>query len=471
MKTPFILVSTLLMLLGCNKSATIAEETPIVIENPDPIDPVDTSNVSNKNVLFIVADDLTKTLGSYGHPVVKTPNIDRLASMGIQFENAYSNYSVCNPSRSSFLTGMKPETTTIMDNTTHLQDVIGDWVTLPALYKKNGFYTMSLGKIFHTSKEEDNDFNSWNEMYSFKNTDIGNTGEGRNLTNGALNWCRWLAAEGTDEDQMDGQIAEKAVEFIKTNREGPFFLAVGFQKPHDPFIAPKKYFDMYPLADCNPPVLPENWESPNFAIPNSSKAIFKNFTDQDKREFLRSYYACSSFLDAQVGKLLDALQESGKLENTIIFFLGDHGYHLGEHDHWNKVTLFEKGTSAPFIIANQGESASDVNSNAMFEFIDIYPTLAELSSLNYIPENLEGRSFVSVIEDPSLPFREEVRAVIKRGTVLGKSVKNKEWRYVEWANGTKGVELYDQINDPMEYNNLADDSKYATVISTMKSLL
>ena len=181
MKTPSVLVSTLLMLLGCNKSATIVKETSIVIENTDPIDPVDTSKVSNKNVLFIVADDLTKTLSSYGHPVVKTPNIDRLASMGIQFENAYSNYSVCNPSRSSFLTGMKPETTTIMDNTTHLQDVIGDWVTLPALYKKNGFYTMSLGKIFHTSKEEDNDFSSWNEMYSYKNTNLGNTGEGRNI--------------------------------------------------------------------------------------------------------------------------------------------------------------------------------------------------------------------------------------------------------------------------------------------------
>ncbi len=172
MKKYIVLIFSLLsIIVGCSETVAEISEDSIIVENPDPVEPVDNSNVSGKNILFIVADDLTKTLSSYGHPVVKTPNIDRLAAMGVQFNNAYSNYSVCNPSRSSFLTGMKPETTTIMDNHVHLQDIIQDWVTLPALYKKNGFYTMSLGKIFHTSKEEDNDLKAWNEIYSYHRSD------------------------------------------------------------------------------------------------------------------------------------------------------------------------------------------------------------------------------------------------------------------------------------------------------------
>ena len=474
MKKYIVLIFSLLsIIVGCSETVAEISEDSIIVENPDPVEPVDNSNVSGKNILFIVADDLTKTLSSYGHPVVKTPNIDRLAAMGVQFNNAYSNYSVCNPSRSSFLTGMKPETTTIMDNHVHLQDIIQDWVTLPALYKKNGFYTMSLGKIFHTSKEEDNDLKAWNEIYSFRNTDLGNTGEGRNMSSDSRwqDWLRWLSANGTDENQMDGQIAKKAVEFIKTNREGPFFLAVGFQKPHDPYIAPKKYFDMYPLSICDPPTIPDNWTAPPYAISTASKKTFGHFTDQDRREFLRSYYACSSFLDAQVGKLLDALEETGKLDNTVIVFLGDHGYHLGEQDHWNKVTLYEKGTSAPFIIANADNQPKGLKSNSMFEFIDIYPTMAELSRLNDVPGNLEGKSFASVIQNPTLPFREEVRAILRRGSVIGKSVKNHEWRYVEWGNIAKGVELYNQIEDPLEYNNLAFDSNFAYVVAQMKSSL
>ena len=196
------------------------------------------------NVLFIVADDLTKTLGCYGHPVVKTPHVDQLAARGIQFNQAYCNFAVCNPSRSSFLTGMTPETTTIQDNRIPLQSVIGDWVSLPALFKQNGYYTMSLGKIFHGNREEHNDLKGWDEIYGFGATELGKKGEGRNMTDGVLKWCHWRAAEGDDEDQADGQMAKKAVEFIKADHEKPFFLAVGFHKPHDPFVAPKKYFEI-----------------------------------------------------------------------------------------------------------------------------------------------------------------------------------------------------------------------------------
>ncbi len=423
------------------------------------------------NVLFIVADDLTKTLGCYGHPVVKTPHIDQLAARGIQFNQAYCNFAVCNPSRSSFLTGMTPETTTIQDNRVPLQSIIGDWVSMPALFKQNGFYTMSLGKIYHGNREEHNDLKGWDEIYGYKATELGKKGEGRNMTNGVLKWCNWRAAEGNDEDQADGLIAKKAVEFIKADRDKPFFLAVGFHKPHDPFVAPKKYFDLYPLEECDPPVLPEGWEPPyEHTLPGETKT-FNKFTDQERREFLRSYYACSSFMDAQVGKVLKALEESGQMDNTLIFFLGDHGYHLGEHNWWNKVTLFEKGTSAPFIVAGQSAGKKGVQSDAMFEYIDIYPTLAELLELDNTPDYLEGKSFASVIRDPSQPFRSEVRAIIRRGEMTGRMVKNTDWRYVEWDQGRMGNELYDQARDPVEYHNLAGDPEYADIVLKMKDLL
>jgi uncharacterized sulfatase len=295
-------------------------------------------------------------------------------------------------------------------------------------------------------------------------------GEGRNLTDGVLKWCHWRAAEGDDEDQADGQIAKKAVEFIKADHEKPFFLAVGFHKPHDPFVAPKKYFDMYPLEDCDPPVLPEGWTAPYQHTLPGETSQFNKFTDLERREFLRSYYACSSFMDAQVGKVMKALEESGQLDNTLVVFLGDHGYHLGEHNWWNKVTVFEQGTKAPFIVAGQSVGKKGVQSDAMFEFIDIYPTLADLFNLE-APDHLEGKSFAEVIEDPSQSFRSEVRAITRRGEMVGSTVKNANWRYTEWDNGEGGRELYDQANDPIEYNNMAENPEYAGVVKEMKELL
>lgn len=426
---------------------------------------------TDKNVLFIVVDDLTTTLGCYDHPIVKTPNIDKLAASGIQFNGAYCNFAVCGPSRGSFLTGLTPESIGILDNRTPLQNVLGDKVTMPHLFKQNGFHTMGLGKIFHGHDRGHGDAKAWDEYYVFETTELGKQGEQRNMTDGVLPWCHWQAAEGEDEDQQDGQVTQKAVELIKTKRDKPFFLAVGLHKPHDPFIAPKKYFDMYPLEECTPPELPEGWEPAyGHSLPGETKT-FNKFTDNDKREFLRSYYACSSFMDAQVGKLLKALKESGQMENTLIVLFGDHGYHLGEHNWWNKVTVFEKGTNAPFIVAGNSVVKKGVKSNSMFEFIDIYPTLAEVMQLKNTPNHLEGLSFASLLSNPNQEFRTEVRATTMRGKMAGKMVKNKDWRYIEWDNGEKGRELYDQKNDPIEYFNLADNPEYITVIEEMKTLL
>ena len=227
---------------------------------------------------------------------------------------------------------------------------------------------------------------------------------------------------------------------------------------------------MYPLERCNPPILPEGWKPVySYSLPGET-VTFNKFTDREKREFLRSYYACSSFMDAQVGKVMHALEESGQIDNTLIFFFGDHGYHLGEHNWWNKVTIYEKGTNAPFIVAGP-HVAKGKKSKAMFEYIDIYPTLAEFVGLENIPDNLEGKSFSKILEDPSLPFRSEVRAIVRRGEMLGRTVKNDKWRYIEWDEGKMGRELYDEEKDAIEYNNLAENPDNKDVVVEMRELL
>lgn len=429
------------------------------------------SNQEKKqNFLFIVVDDLNTTLGCYGHPLVKTPNIDKLAESGLKFNHAYCNYAVCGPSRGSFLTGLRPETIGVLDNNTPLAPLLNGKTTMPHLFRMNGYHTMSLGKIFHRPNDH-SDPKAWDEIYGYAPTELGKKGEKRNISDGVLRWCHWQAAEGDDDDQPDGQNAKKAVEFIKAKKDKPFFLAVGFHKPHDPFIAPKKYFDMYPLEDCDPPSLPENWEPVyKHSLPGET-ITFNKFTDQDKREFLRSYYACTSFMDAQVGKIIAALKESGQLENTLIVFMGDHGYHLGEHNWWNKVTIYEKGTNAPFIVFGNAVQSKGVETNAMFEFIDLYPTFADIFQLENIPDYLEGKSFAGILKQPNQPFRAEVRAVVNRGNMMGRMVKNENFRYIEWANGDKGRELYDQKNDPVEYNNLAEKAEFSAVVEEMKTLI
>ncbi len=422
------------------------------------------------NVLFIVVDDLNNTLGCYGHPTVKTPNIDRLASKGLLFRNAYCNFAVCNPSRSSFLTGLRPETLGILDNRTPLQSVLGDRITLPALFRQNGYHTINIGKVFNGSVDK-NDPNAWDEEYHFGTSDLGKQGVGRNMSQDQLAWCRWLEAEGTDEDQMDGQNAAKAIEFLKQDQNKPFFLALGFAKPHDPFNAPKKYFEPYPLELCTPPPIPEGWEPPyDHTLPNQT-TIFNNFTDQDKREFLRSYYACTSFMDAQLGKVLDAMEEEGLMENTLIVFFGDHGYHLGEHNWWNKVTVFEKSHNAPLIIANGDPAIAGKETTALVEFLDFYPTLSSYFNLDGIPAYLEGESFEEIFQNPDASFRDHVIVSTRRGGFTGRSVKTKEWRYTEWDDGNMGTELYDQINDPLEYNNLSANEEYDEIQEQLKTLL
>ena len=432
-----------------------------------------------QNVLFIMVDDLNKALGTYGHELVQSPHVDSLAAMGIQFENAHCNYSVCNPSRTSLLTGLRPETTGVLNNDVSIQSILGDRVTLPALFKRNGYHTVNIGKIFHGPVADHNDMRAWDEFYFFGPTELGKQGEKRNFTGDVMSWCYWQAAEGSDEDQADGQTALKAVEIIKRKSEKPLFLAVGLTKPHDPYIAPKKYFDQYPLEKMELPAVPSEWAPAyEYAFPLETpvfpqgKSIFNSFSEQDKREFLRAYYACITFMDAQLGKILNALEATGQLENTHIIFFSDHGYHLGDHDWWNKFTLYELSTSSPFIVAGPSVKQKGSKTEAMIEFIDVFPTLAALLNLKMVPDYLEGRNFERLLKHPNEPFRTHVRAVTTRkGGIMGKSVRNMDWLYIEWEEGRMGRELYDLENDPLEYTNLAEQPRYTSLVRELKELI
>jgi iduronate 2-sulfatase len=424
----------------------------------------------NRNVLFIVVDDLNNSLGCYGHSVVKSPNIDKLAARGVRFDRAYCQFTVCNPSRTSFLTGLRPDSTGILDNNTAFRSKLPNVTTLPQLFRKHGYFTARAGKIFHSGKGMD-DPHAWEATSDPKGTPLGKTGQGRNLTGGRVRWCRWLAAEGDDEDQADGQIAAEAARLLEQQQDGPFFLAVGFHKPHDPFVVPKRYFDLYPLERLKPPQDPadRSAEHPQ-AIASGWKTEFDRFSDKERREFMRAYYAGISFMDAQLGKITAALDRLDLWRNTTVVLLGDHGYHLGQRGWWNKNTLFELSARAPLIFAAPETTTRGTSCSRIVEFVDIYPTLADLHGLP-IPDNLEGTSFRPLLNNPDLPWKKAAFTQVQRGRIAGRSVRTERWRYTQWDRGRQGHELYDHNNDPGEYYNLAQDPRYAQTVARLKRLL
>lgn len=423
-----------------------------------------------KNVLFIAVDDLNHSLGCYGHPIVKSPNIDQLAARGICFDRAYCQFTVCNPSRTSLLTGLRPDTTGVLNNTTPFRSKLPDVTTLPQLFRNHGYFAARVGKIFHGRVDTD-DPKAWDVTSDPKGTRLGQKGKGRNLAGGRVKWCRWLAAEGGDEDQPDGLVAAEAICLLEQHSQSPFFLAIGFHKPHDPFIAPKRYFDLYPLERLKPPQdPPDRSEELPQAIGSSWKSEFDHFTDRERREFMRAYYAGISFMDAQVGKLIAAMDRLRLWQNTTVVFFGDHGYHLGQRGWWNKNTLFELSARAPLIVVTPEIKNRGAHCPGIVEFVDIYPTLADLHGLA-APDNLAGTSFKHLLNDPNLPGKKTAFTQVQRGDIAGRSVRTERWRYTEWDEGRQGVELYDHVNDPGEYYNLAHDAQHARTIAELKKLL
>ena len=443
--------------------------------------PAEAAPAARRNVLFITADDLRPDLGCYGHPVVKTPNLDRLAARGVRFDRAYCQYPVCNPSRTSFLTGLRPDTTRVLDNATHFRKHLPDVATLPQHFRQNGYASVAMGKIFHRGltmedlRPEMDDPPSWDAAKYFQATPLGLKGEGRNLTGGRVAWCRWLAADGGDEDQPDGQIAAEAVRWLEAHTKQadvkPFFLALGFHKPHDPFNAPRKYFDLYPPDSLPLPPAGAADDLPLAIGGGAWKKEFEAFTDAHRREYVRAYYACTSFTDAQVGRVLDALDRLKLADDTLVVFLGDHGFHLGERGWWNKNTVFELSARVPLIIAAPGAKGAGQGTSGVVELLDLYPTLLDLCGLAPPAQRLEGVSMGTLLDDPRRPGKQAAHTQVRRGRVDGRSVRTARWRYTEWDGGRQGRELYDHDNDPAEQTNLAADPALRATVEELSALL
>ena len=430
------------------------------------------------NVLFIMADDLRDYGGAFMRSVVKTPNLDRLAARGVRFERAYAQYPVCNPSRVSMLTGLRCEQTGIVDNTTLFRSRLPDIVTLPQLFRQNGWVAGSYGKIYHVGEVAGDvragwtdEGKSWDEAKMFNPTALGKKGDKRELAPGKLRWCTVGAMDGTDDDQPDGQNAVAAIAAIEkqTAAGKPWFIGAGFHKPHDPFLAPRKYFDLYPTNSLQLHRDPADiTAAPLMAIPKGLDQVFAGFTDTDRRDFLRAYLAGVSFMDAQVGRLLDTLDRLKLWENTVVIFLGDHGYHTGERQWWNKNTLFDRSCRAPLFIAAPGLRGGKVYRSPV-EFVDIYPTIAELCGLT-APHKLAGKSLRPVLEDVTRPHKEAAFTLVTRGPQrFGQSVCTSRWRFTQWSDGSS--ELYDHEADAEEMHDLSRETKYAPVVTEMKKRL
>ena len=427
---------------------------------------------------MVVIDDLRTELGCYGVDAMHSPSIDRFAQKSMLFNHAYAQYPVCNPSRSSFLSGLRPDEVGIISNTVPLRRVQPNLVTLPQLFRENGYFTAGIGKIFHLSVDHADeralfvDPLSWDYFFDALDgtTKTGRQGAGRNLTNGKIPWATWQAAAGDDADQPDGINNLEVLKVLEDNHERPFFIGYGIHKPHDPFIAPKKYFEFYPEGRTQLAEEPEGRSKRiKMAIPNDR--IFAEFTDQERREFKRAYQAGVSFADAQVGKLMDRLDQLELWDSTIVIIMGDHGYHLGEHDWWNKVTVFEDGARAPMLIWVPDALGMGKPTDSLMEFIDLYPTLVDYAGLAP-PHKLSGASLRPVLEDPNASVKEAAYTQVTRGPkVMGRSVRTRRWRYTEWGEGKHGVELYDHSKDSGEYYNLSANPEYAHVVSQMKQLL
>ena len=416
------------------------------------------------NVLLIMVDDLRDYGGAYTREVVKTPNLDRLRARGTTFERAYVQYPVCNPSRSSMMAGLRAEQTGIVGNDIRLRQMMPDIITMPQLCKDAGWQTHAFGKLFHLGGGKNAEQQelwmdagrSWHTAQAFETTRLGRKIiEGRNVTGGALNWCQWGAADGNDDDQPDGQIAAAAVAMIDKLGDTPWFIGCGFMKPHDPFIAPQKYFDLYPPESLKP------WTDPADTVAVRKEAVgfgaygeaFARFNDKEWRELFRAYCAGTSFMDAQLGRVLDVLDKKKLWDRTLVIFVGDHGYHTGERNWWNKNTLFERSCRAPLVIAAPGMNGGQT-SRSLVEFVDLYPTVVDFCGLK-MPHAAAGKSLRPVLENPVATVKDAAYTLVTRGPKLyGQSIRTARWRFTQWSDDQ--TELYDHDQDPEELRDVVD---------------
>ena len=457
-------------------------------------------NQSRKNVLLIVCDDLNTHVSPSGYDPIHTPALAALAGESMTFQRAYCQYPVCGPSRASFLHGMYPESTGVLDNTSDIRKSRPGTISLPQHFKENGYWTASTGKVFHSTRHEHGEV-AWDKWVRFENDELPVVRKAREKFEAEFgsiekgeNRKRWKEIEKsakapldaqtppghgpsglTDAQHKDGKNARQVATWLRESAYGdkPFFIACGLQKPHVPFLAPDKYFDLYPLSEIRYPRDRQNlWDSlPPTAISKRYEAFgFELGVENDalRREYMQAYHACVSFIDAQLGSVIKALRESGHWEDTVIIFTSDHGYHLGDHFLWGKVTLFDIGARVPFLVRAPGLTAVGTQSQAMVELIDIYPTLCDLAGLES-PDFLQGNSLRPLLNHPErLGKKKHVYTVVRRGPNLGHAIRSQRWRYAQWPDGE---ELYNLTNDPEEKHNLAGKDNQTERLAEFRELL
>lgn len=438
-----------------------------------------TSCSQNKkpNVLFIISDDLTATaVSSYENKACYTPNIDKLASEGTRYTKAYTQYPVCGPSRASLMSGYYPNATGTYGYVSGRKNIGPNRKTFSQVFKDNGYYTARVSKIYHmgvpidieTGSNGQDDEASWTERFNSQGPEWTAKGKAELVQgnpDGTIerkggNVMTIVKAEGDELVHSDGKTAKKAIELIKEHKHEPFFLAVGFVRPHVPFVAPKSYFDPYPFEDA---ILPKKVEGDWDDIPkrgiNYVTSVNGKMSLTQQKKAVAAYYASVSYMDAQVGKVLKTLKDEGLEDNTIVIFTSDHGFHLGEHDFWMKVSLHEESVRVPMIIKVPGKKPAVCNS--FVELLDLYPTITELANLK-TSRHLQGKSLVKTLDNPNAEVRDESFSVSQGGKTF--LLRTNEWAYIQYnEDASAGIELFDMINDPKQYTNLANNPKYEDV--------
>ncbi len=441
--------------------------------------------VEKPNVLFIISDDLTATaIGAYGNPVVKTPSIDKLATESVVFKRAYTQYPVCGPSRASFMFGYYPNATETYGYVSGREQVGTERPSMAELFKNNGYYTARVSKIYHMGVPGDiekgsdgqDDPASWSEKFNSQGPEWKAEGKAelvQNNPDGSIerkggNVMTIVKASGDDLAHSDGKTAEKASELIRKHKNEPFLLAVGFVRPHVPFVAPESYFDPYPFAKIQTPEqVEDDWDDiPEPGI-NYVTSINAEMNHEQKQKAIAAYYASVSYMDAQVGKVLKTLEEEGLSDNTIVVFTSDHGFHLDEHEFWMKVSLHEESVKVPMMIKVPGKKPAITNS--FTELLDLYPTLADLAGLDY-PEAIQGKSLLPILENPTTEIRDFAFSVSQGGKSF--LIRTDEYAFIQYdENAGSGMELYDMQKDPNQFTNLANEPSHQSKVLEMQSML
>lgn len=443
---------------------------------------------SRPNVLFLISDDLNNFQGCYGDPRAKTPNIDKLAARGVRFDRAYCAYPLCGPSRNSMLCGLYPNSTGILGNGQIFRQTIPTHASLPQAFRRAGYFAARIGKLYHYSVPNSIGTNGHDDPASWE-LELNPAGVDRleELPNAftlkpgnfgsALSWYASPKPDQFHTDGLNAADAEWVLERCAKHPERPFFVAVGFFRPHTPYISPKDpYFGYYPEMDM--PVVrnvkEDQADIPEPALKSARNPAQARLTDDLRRQCVQAYYASISFMDAQVGRVVDALDRLGLADNTIIVFTSDHGYHMGEHGLWQKMSVFEECARVPLLIVAPGVGGKGTVAKSPVAHIDLYPTLAELCGAQ-APGNLQGQTLVPMLKDASVVGRAWALTQVTRRegkeSYFGYSLRTPRWRYTEWDEGRRGRELYDHDTDAKEITNLATDPAHAKTVEDLSQQL